>query len=166
MKIECKNLDDTKKLAASFAKNLPDEGCFVSLYGDIGAGKTAFVRFVLKELGVKDKVTSPSFVILNEYLNYRIPIYHFDLYRLEKEGIKTITEELSDYSKRNILTFVEWADFGSDALSLDRLDIKILYPDVLEYGENGDPRVFEFKPCGSKNEVFVQKIIETYEAQK
>lgn len=166
MKIECKDLDDTKKLAASFAKNLPDEGCFVSLYGDIGAGKTAFVRFVLKELGVKDKVTSPSFVILNEYLNYRIPIYHFDLYRLEKEGIKTITEELSDYSKRNILTFVEWADFGSDALSLDRLDIKILYPDVLEYGENGDPRVFEFKPCGSKNEVFVQKIIETYEAQK
>ena len=166
MKIECKNLDDTKKLATSFAKNLPDEGCFVSLYGDIGAGKTAFVRFVLKELGVKDKVTSPSFVILNEYLNYRIPIYHFDLYRLEKEGIKTITEELSDYSKRNILTFVEWADFGSDALSLDRLDIKILYPDVLEYGENGDPRVFEFKPCGSKNEVFVQKIIETYEAQK
>lgn len=166
MKIECKDLDDTKKLAASFAKNLPDEGCFVSLYGDIGAGKTAFVRFVLKELGVKDKVTSPSFVILNEYLNYRIPIYHFDLYRLEKEGIKTITEELSDYSKRNILTFVEWADFGSDALSLDRLDIKILYPDVLEYGENGDPRVFEFKPCGSENEVFVQKIIETYEAQK
>mgnify|MGYP005762797601 CR=1 FL=1 len=166
MKIECKNLDDTKKLAASFAKNLPDEGCFVSLYGDIGAGKTAFVRFVLKELGVKDKVTSPSFVILNEYLNYRIPIYHFDLYRLEKEGIKTITEELSDYSKRNILTFVEWADFGSDALSLDRLDIKILYPDVLEYGENGDPRVFEFIPSGSKNEVFVQKIIETYEAQK
>ena len=166
MKIECKNLDDTKKLAASFAKNLPDEGCFVSLYGDIGAGKTAFVRFVLKELGVKDKVTSPSFVILNEYLNYRIPIYHFDLYRLEKEGIKTITEELSDYSKRNILTFVEWADFGSDALSLDRLDIKILYPDVLAYGANGDPRVFEFIPCGSKNEVFVQKIIETYEAQK
>ena len=166
MKIECKNLDDTKKLAASFAKNLPDEGCFVSLYGDIGAGKTAFVRFVLKELGVKDKVTSPSFVILNEYLNYRLPIYHFDLYRLEKEGIKTITEELSDYSKRNILTFVEWADFGSDALSLDRLDIKILYPDVLEYGENGDPRVFEFIPSGSKNEVFVQKIIETYEAQK
>ena len=166
MKIECKNLDDTKKLAVSFAKNLPDEGCFVSLYGDIGAGKTAFVRFVLKELGVKDKVTSPSFVILNEYLNYRIPIYHFDLYRLEKEGIKTITEELSDYSKRNILTFVEWADFGSDALSLDRLDIKILYPDVLEYGENGDPRVFEFIPSGSKNEVFVQKIIETYEAQK
>ena len=67
MKIECKDLDDTKKLAASFAKNLPDEGCFGSLYGDIGAGKTAFVRFVLKELGVKDKVTSHSFVILNEY---------------------------------------------------------------------------------------------------
>ncbi len=166
MKVECKNLDDTKKLAKVFADNLPDSGCFVSLYGDIGAGKTAFVRYILKELGVKEKVTSPSFVILNEYLNYRMPIYHFDLYRLENEGVKTIEEELSDYSKRNVLTFVEWADFGIGALSLDRLNIKILYPEVLEYGENGDPRVFEFSASGLENEVFAKNIVRDYEALK
>ena len=166
MKIECKNLADTKKIAVAFAKNLPVDGCFVSLYGDIGAGKTAFVRYVLKELGVKDKVTSPSFVILNEYLNYKIPIYHFDLYRLENEGIKTIEQELADYSKRNVLTFVEWADFGAAALSLDRLNIKILYPDVLEYGENGDPRVFEHEPRGDENKIFAQNILKDYEVAK
>ena len=67
MRIKTKNTADTQKLARIFAQNLPENGAFVSLFGDIGAGKTAFVRFVLKDLGVKEKITSPSFVILNEY---------------------------------------------------------------------------------------------------
>ena len=166
MRIECKNLSDTKKLALAFAKNLPDDGCFASLYGDIGAGKTAFVRCVLKELGVGEKVTSPSFVILNEYMGYKMPIYHFDLYRLENEGIKTIEHELADYSKRGVLTFVEWADFSCGALSHDRLNIKILYPDVLEYDDEGDPRIFEFEPMGERNELFARNIIKDFEASK
>lgn len=78
----CKTLDDTKILAQNFAK-LIENGCFISLYGEIGAGKTAFVKLVADALDVKEKVTSPSFVILNEYHTARIPIYHFDLYRLE-----------------------------------------------------------------------------------
>ncbi len=166
MKIECKNLTDTKKLAKAFAKNLPNDGCFVSLFGDIGAGKTAFVRYVLEDFGVKEKVTSPSFVILNEYKGYKIPIYHFDLYRLENEGIKTIEQELADYSKRGILTFVEWADFSRGALSHDRLNIKILYPDVLEYSDEGDTRIFEFEPMGEQNVVFANNIIKDFEANK
>lgn len=165
MEIKCKDLNDTKKLALAFAKNLSDDGCFVSLYGDIGTGKTAFTRYILKEMGVKEKVTSPSFVILNEYKGYKIPIYHFDLYRLENEGLKTIAQELSDYSKRGFLTFVEWADFGRDLLSYDRLNIKISYPEVLSDGDNGEPRVFEFEPMGEENKNFVQKIIKDYEAQ-
>ena len=62
----CKTLDDTKELAQKFAK-LITNGCFISLYGEIGAGKTAFVKLVADALDVKEKVTSPSFVILNEY---------------------------------------------------------------------------------------------------
>ena len=166
MRIECKNLSDTKKLAIAFVKNLPADGCFASLYGDIGAGKTAFVRYVLKELGVKEKVTSPSFVILNEYMGYKMPIYHFDLYRLENEGIKTIEQELADYSKRGVLTFVEWADFSCGALSHDRLNIKILYPDVLVYNDEGDTRVFEFESMGERNELFARNIIKDFEASK
>ena len=101
----CRNLDDTKKLAQKFAPLLKD-GCFINLYGEIGAGKTAFVKLVADALDVKEKVTSPSFVILNEYHTGSIPIYHFDLYRLENEGIKTIYDELREYSEGRCVTFV------------------------------------------------------------
>ena len=93
-----------------------------------------------------------------------MPIYHFDLYRLENEGVRTIEQELYEYSKNGILTFVEWADFGKNNLSYDRLNIKISYPEVLEYSELGDPREFEFIPNGAENEIFAQKIINDYEA--
>ena len=95
----CKNLEDTKELAKKFAKLVEDKGCFVSLYGEIGAGKTAFVKEVAKEIGIEEKVTSPTFVILNEYHGGKLPMYHFDLYRLENEGVKTILDELNEYSE-------------------------------------------------------------------
>ena len=107
----CKTLDDTKELAEKFAK-LITNGCFISLYGEIGAGKTAFVKLVADALEVKEKVTSPSFVILNEYHSGRLPVYHFDLYRLENEGVKTILDELREYSEGKQVTFVEWAEFS------------------------------------------------------
>ena len=71
---QCKTIETTKKLAKKFASLVKNEGCFVNLYGEIGAGKTAFVRLVAEELGVKEKVTSPSFVILNEYHSALIPV--------------------------------------------------------------------------------------------
>ena len=112
IKFTCKNLDDTEKLAKKFADLVQDCGCFVNLYGEIGAGKTAFVKLVAKALEVKEKVTSPSFVILNEYHSGKIPVYHFDLYRLENEGVKTIVDELREYSQGEKITFVEWAEFS------------------------------------------------------
>ena len=63
--IKCETLEDTKKLAQKFANLVQEKGCFVNLFGDIGAGKTALVRLTAEALGVKEKVTSPSFVILN-----------------------------------------------------------------------------------------------------
>ncbi|MBR1617150.1 tRNA (adenosine(37)-N6)-threonylcarbamoyltransferase complex ATPase subunit type 1 TsaE [bacterium] len=127
MKIQCKNLDDTKKLAHAFSSALDKNGAFVTLTGDIGAGKTQFIRYVLKDLGVKEKVTSPSFVILNEYKSAKFPIYHFDLYRLENQNLKTISEELREYSKEGILTFVEWAEFGQDEIPQNSIKIKVEY---------------------------------------
>ena len=93
----CKTLDDTKELAYRFAKLIENDGCFINLYGEIGAGKTAFVKKVADAIGITEKVTSPSFVILNEYHSAKIPVYHFDLYRLENEGVKTIFDELQEY---------------------------------------------------------------------
>ena len=97
LEVICKNLNDTKKLAYKFAKLIENDGCFINLYGEIGAGKTAFVKFVAEEIGITEKVTSPSFVILNEYHSAKIPVYHFDLYRLENEGVKKITDKIREY---------------------------------------------------------------------
>ena len=93
----CENINDTEALAKSFASIVKETGAFVCLLGDVGAGKTAFTKFVCKYLNVQEKVTSPSFVILNEYKSGVIPIYHFDLYRLENEGVSTIINELEEY---------------------------------------------------------------------
>lgn len=125
--ITTKNLDDTNIIAERFAKAVKNTGAFVCLYGDIGAGKTAFSRCVAKHLNVKEKVTSPSFVIINEYLSGDLPVYHFDLYRLEKEGVRTIIDELTEYSRPDVLTFVEWAEFSDFELPFDRIEIRIEY---------------------------------------
>ena len=123
----CKNLEETKKLAEKFVKLVEDKGCFVSLYGEIGAGKTAFVKLCAEALGVKEKVTSPSFVILNEYHTGKLPIYHFDLYRLENEGVKSIIDELREYCEGRRITFVEWAEFSQGEVPFKHIDIKVTY---------------------------------------
>lgn len=146
MKVICKTLDDTKNLAQCFAELIKD-GCFINLYGEIGAGKTAFVKLVAEALDVKERVTSPSFVILNEYHTGSIPIYHFDLYRLENEGIKSVYDELREYSEGKQVTFVEWAEFNQDEAPFNHLKINVTYAD-------DDSRIYEFISCG------VDKIVE------
>ena len=149
IQIKCQTLNDTKKLAEQFAKLVQDKGCFVNLYGEIGAGKTALVKLTAEFLGVKEKVTSPSFVILNEYHSAKIPIYHFDLYRLEHVGISTITDELREYSEGEKITFVEWAEFSQGELPFERLEINVTYND-------DDSRNYEFKSIGEKNNYVIE----------
>ncbi len=145
----CHTIEDTKALAEKFAKLVAKDGCFVNLYGEIGAGKTAFVKLVASALDVKERVTSPSFVILNEYHSGLIPMYHFDLYRLENEGIKTILDELREYSEGRQLTFVEWAEFSQDEIPFKHLKIDVKYDD-------DDSRIYKF--ISNNNET--DKIIE------
>ena len=144
-KITCKTLDDTQKLAQKFAK-LVQDGCFVNLYGEIGAGKTAFVKLAAGALDVKEKVTSPSFVILNEYHSGKLPVYHFDLYRLENEGVRTNLDELREYSEGHCLTFVEWAEFSQDEIPFDHLKINVTYAD-------DESRIYEFEGVGEKSKI-------------
>ncbi len=139
MKIKVKSLNETKKLAQIFASLINKKGLFVTLTGDIGAGKTQFIRYVLEYLNVKDKITSPSFVILNEYKSDLCPIYHFDLYRLEEKGLKSIISELREYSKEGNLTFIEWAEFAHDEIPQNAFKINVYYDE-----DNVDIRWFEF----------------------
>ena len=137
----CKTIEDTKILAYKFAELVKDKGCFINLFGEIGAGKTAFVKLVAEALGIKEKVTSPSFVILNEYHSASIPVYHFDLYRLEHVGIATITEELRAYSEGKKITFVEWAEFSQNEIPFNHIKINVTYDDE-------DNRKYSFEGFG------------------
>ena len=150
----CKTLDDTKELAQNFAK-LIKAGCFINLYGAIGAGKTAFVKLVADALDVKEKVTSPSFVILNEYHTGSIPIYHFDLYRLENEGVRTIVDELREYSEGKQVTFVEWAEFSQDEVPFNHLQINVTYSD-------DDSRIYTFSFIGEDKNNIIEELKKCY----
>ena len=150
----CNTLNDTKDLAKNFAR-LIKNGCFINLYGEIGAGKTAFVKLVADELDVKEKVTSPSFVILNEYHTGSVPIYHFDLYRLENEGVKTIVDELREYSEGEQVTFVEWAEFSQDEVPFNHLQINVTYSD-------DDSRIYSFKFIGEDKYNIIEELKKCY----
>ena len=145
----CKNIDQTKELARKFAKLIEKDGCFVNLYGEIGAGKTAFVKLVADAIGVTEKVTSPSFVILNEYHSANIPVYHFDLYRLENEGVKTITDELREYSEGRCITFVEWAEFSQNEIPFNHIKINVTY-------DEDEARKYSFEGFGDKCKQIVE----------
>ena len=124
-----KDLKDTNKFAKKFAKVLKG-GEVVLLGGDLGAGKTTFTKAVLKSLGVKDDVTSPTFTIMREYQGKKFKIYHFDMYRLGSgQEAKEFGLEDYIYSKdRSSIVFIEWPENVKDILVGDfiRVDISIL----------------------------------------
>lgn len=147
----CKNLKETEDLALNFTNIIQDTGSFICLMGTVGAGKTTFTKMICNFLGIKEKVTSPSFVILNEYKSGKLPVYHFDLYRLENEGIHTIINELEEYSEGKIITFVEWAEFSENSLPFDRIEVQIDYIDDTS-------REFTFKAYGQKSENILKRL--------
>lgn len=154
MKFKTASLKETDFLAKCFASLLDKNGLFVTLTGDIGAGKTQFIRYVLSYLNVKEKVTSPSFVILNEYKSDLCPVYHFDLYRLEEKGLKSIVEELRQYCKTGYLTFIEWAEFGQNEIPNNALKINVEYDN-----DDVDIRYFDFSSNEKENIDFIEKLI-------
>lgn len=149
------SLEKTEEFAKLFTEVL-QPGLLVCLYGDIGTGKTTFVQFAGKYSGIQEVITSPSFVIVNEYYSGRFPVYHFDLYRLEQEGVETILSELEEYSsENNSVTFVEWAEFSHGQLLEDRLEVKLFYDDDLS-----NSRKAELSATGSKAEGFLERLKE------
>lgn len=118
------NEDDTDRLGTALASVLPP-GTVVALIGTLGAGKTRLVQAVAAAVGVpRADVTSPTFVLVNEYTGGRLPIYHFDTYRL-KDDDEFLNLGPDEYFDSNGLTFVEWADRVAELLPTDRLEISI-----------------------------------------
>ena len=99
--------EETEKIAYEIAGEFSSGG-IITLDGDLGAGKTSFVRGFAKGLGVTDTVVSPTFTIVNEYLHGKIPVFHFDVYRIDSaDEMYDIGWE--DYLNRNGVILVEWA---------------------------------------------------------
>ena len=99
-------------------------GEVIELVGDLGSGKTAFVRGLAVGFGSSDSVSSPSFTLSNQYAAGELTMHHFDFYRLSEPGIlrAELDEIMAD--KRNC-TVIEWADIVSEALPSERLTIVI-----------------------------------------
>ena len=104
----------TEALGAALAKVLP-AGTILAYRGDLGAGKTAFTRGLARGLGCTDLVTSPTYTIVNEYLGGRLPLFHFDMYRLaSSDDLWDIGWE--DYLERGGICAVEWSENVDDAM--------------------------------------------------
>ena len=114
MQITTHSADETQALGQRLAKRLLP-GDVIAYFGDLGAGKTALTRGIAQGLGVKDLVTSPTYTIVNEYLTGRIPLFHFDMYRLgSSDELFDIGWE--DYLARGGVCAVEWSENVEDAL--------------------------------------------------
>ena len=106
--------EETERLGAALGAILPP-GTVIAYEGDLGAGKTAFTRGLAKGLGCTDLVTSPTYTIVNEYRSGRIPLFHFDMYRLaSSEDLWDIGWE--DYLEQGGICAVEWSENIADAL--------------------------------------------------
>lgn len=141
MQITTHSADETQALGQSLAKRLLP-GDVIAYFGDLGAGKTALTRGIAQGLGVTDLVTSPTYTIVNEYLTGRIPLFHFDMYRLgSSDELFDIGWE--DYLARGGVCAVEWSENVEDALR-DAIHITIekdpLEPDTRRITIEGGSR--------------------------
>ncbi len=131
--------EETEKIGAALGAVLKP-GTVLAYEGDLGAGKTAFTRGLARGLGAMEPVTSPTYTIVNEYLSGRLPLFHFDMYRLSS------SDELwdigwEDYLERGGICAVEWSENVDDAMDgALRVRIQKLGEDTRRITiEGGDP---------------------------
>ena len=147
-KITSRSIEDTMELAENIeSEKFP--GMIICLDGELGSGKTVFVKGFAKSLGLEETLTSPTFNIVKEYTSGEMPLYHMDVYRLE-DGDESIG--FNDYFNSDGVSIIEWSELISDILPEERLDIKFKVID-----EN--TRIIKLTPHGSKYEDIVNYVI-------
>lgn len=124
-KITIQSLDTIHEAAVEFVRQMGDNTVF-AFYGEMGAGKTTFIKEICKVLGVTDTITSPTFAIVNEYRSDETAelIYHFDFYRVEKiEEVYDFGYE--DYFYSGAICFIEWPERVDSLLPNDCIHVTI-----------------------------------------
>ena len=138
-KITTRSINDTMELAQNIeAEKFP--GMIICLDGELGSGKTVFVKGFAEALQVDENITSPTFNIVKEYSTGEIPLYHMDVYRLENDDRSIDFEK---YFNSDGVSIIEWSELIEDILPEERLDIKFKVID-----EN--IRVIKLIPHGSR----------------
>ena len=134
MVIRTQSPDETAALGIQFAETLLP-GDIVCLLGDLGTGKTAFTRAVAEGLGIREEITSPTFNIVNIYTSGRMPLYHFDVYRLSGAGEFDATGA-EEYFYGNGVCMIEWADIIEEIIPDGSILVEI------EYGSSETERIY------------------------
>ena len=151
MKLNINNEFDMKEFGQTIGALLSG-GEIIELIGDVGAGKTTFVKGLAVGLGIDENIQSPSFTINRVYEGRDdLILSHYDFYRLGDVGI--MANELAEViSKENIVTVIEWAELVSDILPVDRLSIKITSP-------TEDSRQLVIDSGGEKSDKIKEKLV-------
>jgi tRNA threonylcarbamoyladenosine biosynthesis protein TsaE len=118
--------EQTRAVAAAVAAFLRP-GDVVSLTGELGAGKTCFVQGAARALGVEQRVTSPTFMLVKTYDEARPPIVHCDVYRLDR--LQEVLDLGDEVLAADVVTFVEWGDAVAPLLPQDRLEVELVLAD-------------------------------------
>ncbi len=150
MVLQTSSTSETIRIGKRLGRLL-EPGDVVALVGDLGTGKTQFIKGLAEGVGVGKAtyVSSPSFTLINEYPG-RIPLYHIDLFRLESEK-EVEGLGLEEYILGNGITAIEWAEKVSSLLPEELLLVKILYT-----GEHS--RTIEITPKGKRYEVLINRL--------
>ncbi|GHU49346.1 tRNA (adenosine(37)-N6)-threonylcarbamoyltransferase complex ATPase subunit type 1 TsaE [Clostridia bacterium] len=138
MNTQIKNREQAWEFGHRLAEKA-EPGTVIALIGDLGTGKTMLTKAIAEGLGIRDEITSPTFTILHEYTGGRLPLYHFDVYRLaSSDDMYDLGYEEYFYGKG--VTVVEWADIIINLLPEDAIFVKI------EYNNKGieDERVYSY----------------------
>lgn len=130
-----RNESDARDFGFDLAEKLRPN-TVVALVGDLGTGKTTLTQYIAEGLGIKERITSPTFTIVCEYHSGRLPLYHFDVYRLENaDDLFEIGAE--EYFYAGGVSVVEWADRVAEILPDDALCV------FMEYGEKEGERIYK-----------------------
>ena len=126
---------ETEEFGRTLAENL-EAGDVLALIGDLGTGKTTLTKSIAKGPGLKEMITSPTFTIVSEYFSGRLPLFHFDVYRLSGED-EAFEAGLEEYFDRGGICVIEWADIIEGLLPENTKYI------FLEYGKAEGERVYK-----------------------
>ena len=144
------NRDATIALGKKIGQQLV-AGDVLVLDGDLGAGKTTFTKGLAAGLEIPDIIKSPTFTIIHEYQDGRLPLYHMDAYRLENGGAEDLG--LEEYFDGDGVSVVEWAEFVEDELPTDFLAIHFKRTD------DDNTRILEFEPHGQHFDQIVKSVV-------